>query len=118
MRLLRLGLSLLLSMVLLMGCAGVAERMAPAEMALCLPPGIADVPPPATMVYARWVNTTHGPGMLIHYHVGERSIDVLWVEGVVMAIDPDAQDPTVPVWIRRSLDRCEWTREIVGGQLI
>ena len=105
-------------LLLVSGCAGLADRALLAESVLCLPPGIADVPPPPAMVNGTWVRTREGPGVLLHYHVGAQHIDVLWVDGEPMAIDPDATDMAVPVWIRTQREPCTWISEIVGAKRI
>ena len=96
-------------------CAGSLESVSQ-EPPMCLPPGITTLPSPSSITSGESVRTDVGPGILLRYRDTTHSIDIVWVQGEPIAIDPDATDSLVPVWIKSSEAPCRWYQEIVGGE--
>ena len=101
--------------VLLSGCSGLLVSVSD-EPPMCLPPGITALPSPSSITGGESVRTPFGPGILLHYQRGREAVDIVWVQGAPIAIDPDAADPMVPVWIKSPEAACRWHQEWVGGE--
>ena len=112
-----LRVSLLLAGVLLVGCASLPASVSD-DPPMCLPPGITTLPSPSSITSGESVRTDLGPGILLRYRDTTHSIDIVWVEGKPIAIDPDATDPLVPVWLKSSEAPCRWYQEWVGGERV
>ena len=96
-------------------CAGSLASVSD-EPSLCLPPGVTTLPSPSSITGGESVRTPFGPGILLHYQGEREAIDIVWVHGAPIAIDPDAADPLVPVWIKSPEAACRWHQEWVGGE--
>ena len=113
----RVWLGAILVGLVCMGCAGKLSSVSD-EPPMCLPPGITTVPSPSSITSGESVRTDLGPGILLHYRDTTHSIDIVWVKGEPIAIDPDATDPLVPVWVKSSEAPCRWRQEWVGGERV
>ena len=109
-------LATILMALLFDGCASGPIAGDDREDALCLPPGMAELPPPSAMLSAKGVRLFEGPGWLVYYRVAGKTVGVLWVKGELVAIDPDADDKAIPVWVRTGRHPCAWRSEIVGAR--
>ena len=97
------------------GCAGSLWSISD-DSPICLPPGVMALPSPSSITGGESVRTPFGPGVLLHYQGEREAIDIVWVQGEPIAIDPDAADPMVPVWIKSPGVACRWHQEWVGGE--
>jgi hypothetical protein len=61
-------------------------------------------------------NTPEGPGILVRYEVQGKPYEIVWVQGEMMGYDDQPDDQQAPIYVRKSLDGCEWKRKVVGGQ--
>ena len=98
-------------------CAG-SVALVSQEPPMCLPPSVTTLPLPSSITSGESVRTDLGPGILLRYRDTTHSIDIVWVEGKPIAIDPDATDPLVPVWLKSSEAPCRWYQEWVGGERV